>query len=316
MTVADWHANCARLTRDWPRSMTTLSTHDTKRSEDVRARLLVLAEIPDEWSAAVTRWRSITTTPAPDANTDYLFWQSLVGAHPISAERLKAYLAKATREAKRHTSWTDPDESYDQRLATYVDGVLADPALMADVDDWVRTHLAAPGADNSLAQKLLQLTMPGVPDVYQGQELPDFSLVDPDNRRPVDFDERRRRLVRLEQAPPTIEELDAVDRKLLVTTRTLQLRRERPEVFAGGYAPVVATGRAAEHVVAYSRAADVVVVATRLPAGLLRNGGWRDTSLDLPEGQWQDVLTDTRAVRELGQLLSALPVALLVRAEG
>ncbi|HET7311235.1 MAG TPA: malto-oligosyltrehalose synthase [Mycobacteriales bacterium] len=316
MTVDDWHANCERLARDWPRTMTTLSTHDTKRSEDVRARLLVLAEIPDEWTAAVSRWQAAGPAERPDANTCYVFWQSLVGAHPISADRLKAYLAKATREAKRHTSWTDPDESYDQRVATYVDSVLADEALLADVDRWIREHLAEPGASNSLSQKLLQLTMPGIPDVYQGEELTDFSLVDPDNRRPVDYDDRRRRLTQIANDQPAGAALDGDDVKLLVTSRTLQLRRDRPATFAGGYAPLTADGLAAGHVVAYRRGDDVVAVVTRLPVGLRRSGGWRGTTLQLPEGSWRDVLTGRPATHEVASLLADLPVALLVRAGG
>ena len=309
MSVGDWHANCARLASEWPRSMTTLSTHDTKRSEDVRARLLVLAEIPDEWAAAVDRWRAAARPEPPDANTEYLFWQSLVGALPISTERLQAYLSKATREAKRHTSWTDPDESYDQRVASYVAGVLGDDALMADVDEWVRTQLSEPGRSNSLTQKLLQLTMPGVPDVYQGQELPDFSLVDPDNRRPVDYDHRRDALAALDAG-------GTADEKLRVTAATLRLRRERPDSFAGSYSPVDVSGAASDHAVAYRRGDDVIVVATRLPTGLRRGGGWQDTVFALPDGQWRDVLSGRPASRELGAVLSELPVALLVRSEG
>jgi (1->4)-alpha-D-glucan 1-alpha-D-glucosylmutase len=310
MTVADWHAHCARLASEWPLAMTTLSTHDTKRSEDVRARLLVLAEIPDEWDAAVARWQTAAPSDAPDANTDYLFWQSLVGAHPITADRLKAYLAKATREAKQHTSWTDPDNSYDQRLASYVDSVLADEALMADVDDWVRTHVQAPGRCNSLAQKMLQLTMPGVPDVYQGQELPDFSLVDPDNRRPVDYDLRRDRLAALDAGD------SPSDDKLRVVAATLRLRRERQVTFAGSYLPVTAAGPAADHLVAYRRGDDVVVLATRLPVTLAREGGWPDTTVGLPDGDWRDVLTGRQASNDVVALLSDLPVALLVRTAG
>ncbi|HET6816114.1 MAG TPA: malto-oligosyltrehalose synthase [Mycobacteriales bacterium] len=309
-SVGDWHAHCRRLTQDWPRSMTTLSTHDTKRSEDVRARLLVLAEIPDEWSSAVARWRSTVRATAPDANTEYLFWQSLVGAHPISADRMKAYLAKATREAKRHTSWTDPDETYDATVATYVDTVLSDEALMADVDAWVRTHLLDPGSSNSLAQKLLQLTMPGVPDIYQGQELPDFSLVDPDNRRPVDYDKRRAALAGLDAGDPT-----AAD-KLRVVATTLRVRRERPTTFTGGYTPIGATGPTADHVIASMRGDDVIAVVTRLPVGLRRRGGWQDTTIQLPDGRWHDVLTGRPANSDVAAILSDLPVALLVRGDG
>jgi (1->4)-alpha-D-glucan 1-alpha-D-glucosylmutase len=230
---------------------------------------------------------------------------------------LKSYLAKATREAKRYTSWTDPDESYDERLATYVDNVLADNALMADMDDWVRTHLAAPGESNRLAQKLMQLTMPGVPDIYQGQELTDFSLVDPDNRRPVDYADRVRRLASLGAGGPAVDTADGDDLKLLVTTRTLHLRKSRPQAFQGGYSPVATAGNAADHVVAYRRGEDVVVVATRLPVGLERRGGWQGTTLDLPEGRWRDLLTEREVTGgDLASLLSRLPVALLVRDDG
>src|SRR3954447_3616093 len=310
LPVDEWHAHCARLANDWPRALTTLSTHDTKRSEDVRARLLVLAEMPDEWAAAVARWRAAVHPEPPDANTEYLFWQTLVGAQPIDTDRLHAYLVKATREGKQHTSWTHPDESYEQRLATYVRGLLGDGDLMTDVADWVATHLQAPGESNSLAQKLLQLTMPGVPDVYQGQELPDFSLVDPDNRRPVDYDLRRSRLAGLDAGEP------AAARKLRVVATTLRLARDRPDAFAAGYTALAVTGPAADHAVAYTRGGDVAVVATRLPAGLARGGGWRDTTVQLPDGGWRDALTDRAATPLLAETLSELPVALLVRTVG
>ena len=309
MPIADWHAHCLRLADDWPRAMTTLSTHDTKRSEDVRARLLVLAEIPDEWATAVEQWRAAVRTEPLDANTDYLFWQTLVGAQPISAERLTAYLTKATREAKRHTSWIDPDQDYEHRLATYVQDVLGDHGLMTAVDRWVATHLHAPGASNSLSQKLLQLTMPGIPDVYQGQELPDFSLVDPDNRRPVDYEARRDALADFD-ADKVSED------KLRIVATTLRLRRERPDALAGGYRPIGATGSAADHAVAYARGEDVIAVATRLPVGLHRRGSWQESALPLPAGAWHDVFTRRPAAAALRDLLSELPVALLVRREG
>jgi (1->4)-alpha-D-glucan 1-alpha-D-glucosylmutase len=291
-SVDDFHAFCAALASDWPATMTTLSTHDTKRSEDVRARLAVLAEIPDEWAAAVREW----STGEIDADTEYFCLQTLVGALPISADRLDAYLLKAVREAKRHTSWLDPDEDYERRLSAYVRGLLGDDRRMAAVGQWVDTHLSAAGRSNSLAQKLIQLTMPGVPDVYQGQELIDFSLVDPDNRRPVDYDKRRHGLGTLDEP------------KLLVTARALRLRRERPEAFAGGYRPL----DAGEHAVAFGRGDDVITVATRVPVGLRRKGG-HGRALALPPGRWRDVLTGDTADGDLDALLSALPVALLVK---
>jgi (1->4)-alpha-D-glucan 1-alpha-D-glucosylmutase len=297
-TVADFHTFCATLARDWPATMTTLSTHDTKRSEDVRARLAVLAEIPAEWAAAVREWSDRAASYGrPEAETEYVFWQTLIGTLPITADRLDDYLRKAVREAKRHTSWLDPDDDYERRLSTYVRAVLADDALMTAIAEWVETHLAPAAQTNTLAQKLIQLTMPGVPDVYQGQELPDFSVVDPDNRRPVDYDLRRSALATLD------------DPKLLVTARALQLRKDRPETFAGSYQPLATDS---EHVVAFVRGGDVVTVATRLPVGLRNNGGWRGTRLALPPGRWRDVLTDRVTDGDLTQLLSALPVALLI----
>ena len=306
-SVADWHEWCLRTARDWPATMTTLSTHDTKRSEDVRARLLALAEIPAEWEAAVTRWSA--RAGGVDPNTDYLFWQTLAGAWPITADRMHGYVEKATREAKERTSWTEPDEAFEQQLHAFVDAVYADDSLLADLAGWVEEHLLEPGRCNSLAQKLLQLTMPGVPDVYQGQELVELALVDPDNRRPVDYTMRQ----------GLLETLDAggdVNPKLLVTATSLRLRRERPQTFAGDYTPVDVTGAAADHVIAFCRGGDVVSVATRLPVTLARAGGWRDTAVQLPEGRWRDALTGRPVeATTVVEILRDLPVALLVRDE-
>jgi (1->4)-alpha-D-glucan 1-alpha-D-glucosylmutase len=316
-SVAQWLEHCTRLARNWPAAMTTLSTHDTKRSEDVRARILVLAEIPGEWATAVDRWRSRASRHGPpDANIDYLFWQTLVGAWPLTVDRMQAYLAKASREAKQHTSWTAPDERYDAALSHYVEHVFGDDALLLDVESWVEQHLRAAGEVNSLSQKLLQLTMPGVPDVYQGQELTDRSLVDPDNRRPVDYTERGAALDRFDRGDVT-----ATETKLRVTATVLRLRRARPTVFAGGYVPLDATGPAADHVIAYRRTApsgaEIMAVATRLPMGLSRCGGWGDTSLTATlEGDWRDLLTGRPGTIDLAELLTELPVALLVRDEG
>jgi (1->4)-alpha-D-glucan 1-alpha-D-glucosylmutase len=311
-SVDDWHAHCERLATDWPASMTTLTTHDTKRSEDVRARLLVLAEVPGEWRTAVERWRAMAARhEPPDAATDYLFWQTLVGATPISADRLQAYLEKATREAKLHTSWTDPDEAYDEGVRRYAAAVLSDGDITSDLERWVDDVVRRPGEVNALSQKLLQLTMPGVPDVYQGQELPAPSLVDPDNRRPVDYARRRAALAAGDAGGPD-------DPKLLVTARTLRLRRAAPDVFGGGYQPVRASGPAADHCVAYRLGAGgtgAVAVATRLPVGLAGRGGWGDTTIEVPDG-YVDALSGQPATGRLSDLLAALPVALLAPPRG
>ena len=284
----EFHRRAGQAAGEYPRSMTALSTHDTKRSEDVRARLAVLSELPGEFAAAVRRWSGRARLPEPTLNL--LAWQSLVGAWPITTERLGGYLEKASREAKIATSWTEPNAAFDAAVAAWPEAVLADAALAADVGEFV-ARVRDAGWSNSLGQKLVQLTMPGVPDLYQGSELWDLSLVDPDNRRPVDFGRRRELLARIDGGwLPGVDESGAA--KLLVVTRALRLRRDRPALF-GGYRALAAEGPAAGHAVAFARGGDrLVAVATRLPVGLQRDGGWRGTVLPLPGGAgWTDVLT-------------------------
>ncbi|MCF6506383.1 malto-oligosyltrehalose synthase [Blastococcus sp. MG754426] len=311
-TVTEFHAAQQRRQQVRPESMTTLSTHDTKRSEDVRARLAVLAELPTEWAQLVRGW--LTRHPLADRPLAHLVWQNLVGAWPLSRERAHAYAEKAAREAGTATTWTDPDEAFEAQLHALVDAAFDDPTTRSEIDAFV-TRITPLGWSNSLTQKLLQLTMPGVPDVYQGTELWDFSLVDPDNRRPVDYALRRRLLAQLDGGEvPAVDETGAA--KLLVVSRTLRARRDHPGWFAG-YEPVEVTGSAADHLVAYDRGG-VVAVGTRLPAALARTG-WGDTALQLPNGAWEDLLTGTRVVSDIAgiavdALLSRLPVALLVRA--
>ncbi len=307
--VDDFHALAAERESASPTAMTTLSTHDTKRSEDVRARLAVLAELPAEFATALTRWSSTHGIEEPALNL--LAWQSLVGAWPVSSDRMRAYLDKAAKEAKIRTSWTEHDEPFEQAVAAWPDRVLAD--LTDDVADFV-ARIKDPGWSNALGQKLVQLTAPGVPDVYQGSELWDLSLVDPDNRRPVDYQIRRGLLERIANGwLPPVDDTGAA--KLLVVHKALTLRRERPELF-GGYHPLTADGPAADHALAFART-DLVTVATRLPVGLAASGGWRDTVLALPPGVWTDVLTGARfdTVPRLAGLLARYPVALLVRAD-
>ena len=309
-SVAEFHTAQAARQASWPRGMTTLSTHDTKRSEDVRARLAVLSELPDEWAAAVRRWRN--AAPVADGAIAHLLWQTVAATWPISAERLHSALRKSAREARTVTSWNDPDEEFEAALGAAVDVALADP----DVTGFAE-RITPYGWVNALGQKLVQLTMPGIPDTYQGTELWDNSLVDPDNRRPVDFDTRRKLLARLNGGwLPEVDAEGAV--KLLVVSRALRLRRDRPELF-DSYEPVYAEGPAAAHAVAFDRGG-AVTVATRLPVGLERRGGWGETVLTLPDGDWRDELTG--AVHSAGadgpiglvDVLSRYPVALLTRA--
>ncbi|ABS04538.1 malto-oligosyltrehalose synthase [Kineococcus radiotolerans SRS30216 = ATCC BAA-149] len=320
----EFHSFAAKLSREWPATMTTLSTHDTKRSEDVRARLSTLSEFTDEWAAAVASWRDLATghrAAELDARTELLIWQTLVGtwgrSGPIAPERLLAYLQKATREAKDHTTWTAPDEAYEAAVERFATGVLGDEAVLAAVGEFV--ELIAPAARTAvLGQKFVQLTMPGVPDVYQGTEVVDLSLVDPDNRRPVDYDDRARRLTALDAGSGPA---DLDDEKLLVVSRTLRARRDHPEAFTGpaaAYSPVPSTNGNA---VAFARGPvddpRVVAVATRLPVSLERLGGWGEHTLTLPEGTWRNAFTGAElpgGATRIAEVLAELPVALLLRA--
>ncbi|MFD9302276.1 malto-oligosyltrehalose synthase [Streptomyces sp. NPDC060048] len=282
----EFHAYCAHLDRDWPASGTVLSTHDTKRSADVRARIAVLSQAPelaDEEGAAA----------GPDPQLAWVARQSAfgLGSVPDRTERLTGALLKAVREAALHTSWTERDERYEAGVAGYVPDLREDPP-----------EVAAAARDNVLAMTALHLTMPGVPEVYQGCESEYRALVDPDNRRPAEPDAR--------PEPGTL-----AARKLALTSALLRLRRDRPELFTG-YAPLPARGPAAEHCVAYARSADLVVVVTRLSLRLAAAGGWRATTLPLPPGHWTSL--DTTGPSFTGEvplagLLAAAPVAVLVR---
>jgi (1->4)-alpha-D-glucan 1-alpha-D-glucosylmutase len=305
--VAEFHAGALAREAGWPAGMTTLSTHDTKRSEDVRARVAVLAELAPEFATAVGRWSARRGLGEP--TLELLAWQTLVGAWPISPERLAAYLDKAAKEAKVRTSWVDHDEPFEASVRSWPADVLSDPELRADVEEFVE-RVRLPGWSNALGQKLLQLAGPGVPDVYQGTELFDLSLVDPDNRRPVDYAARAELLDRLEAGwLPDVDDSGAA--KLHLVRTVLRLRRERPDLFTG-YRPLTADGPASEHVVAFARTG-VIAVATRLPVALARTG-WQDTILALPPGTWTDRLTDRPVpeVAPVAELLDRYPVALLV----
>jgi (1->4)-alpha-D-glucan 1-alpha-D-glucosylmutase len=309
LSVADFHAAQALRQRHLPKSMTTLSTHDTKRSEDVRARLAVLSEIPGEWAATVRRW--MAAAPIPDGAQAHLLWQTVAGAWPLDRDRLHGVIEKSMREARTSTSWETPSESFEASMHAAIDQVYDAPSLRADVDGFV-SRITPDGWTNSLTANLLQITMPGVPDVYQGCELWDNSLVDPDNRRPVDFTARADLLARLDAGwQPTVDATGAA--KLLVVSRALRARRDRAAAFVS-YTPVLADGAAADHAVAFDRG-DAVSVGTRLPVGLRAGGGWRDTVLPLPPGPWIDALTgvETAGRAPLADLLSRYPVALLLR---
>lgn len=306
LPVRQFHASAAAYAET---SMTTLSTHDTKRSEDVRARLAVLAEIPARWAAAVREFSTIA--PLSDGAIAHLLWQTVVGAWPIERERLHGYAEKAAREARTATSWDHPDADFERAMHQVIDRTYDDDRLRGRVEDFVEV-ISAAGRSNSLSAKLIQLTMPGVPDVYQGTECFDNSLVDPDNRRWVDFDYRRGVLAALDvgDLPP----VDASGRaKLLVTSRALRARRDRADLFSS-YTPVTAEGAAASHALAFDRGG-AITVATRLPLTLDLAGGWRATRIPLPAGDFTDAITGRfwSGTVDVADLLDRYPVALLLR---
>ncbi len=309
VTLDAFHEAEQRRQSDAPRGMTTLSTHDTKRGEDVRARLAVLSELPDEWAALVRHL--MAEQPLPDPAFAYLLWQTFAGAGLIERERMHAYAEKAMREAATSTTWTDPNEAFESAVHVAVDAAYDNAGLRDPLAAFIE-QITPFGRTNSLGQKLVQLTIPGVPDVYQGCELWEDSLVDPDNRRPVDIDARRTLLAQLDAAgdPPAIEASGAA--KLWITSRALRLRRDEPGRFSR-YATVPVSGPAAAHAVAFDRGG-ALTVATRLPVALERAGGWRDTTLGVGTAS-SDVLTGRRFAGEvaLAELLATYPVALLTR---
>jgi (1->4)-alpha-D-glucan 1-alpha-D-glucosylmutase len=312
----EFHHRMIRRQQELPLSMTTMSTHDTKRSEDARARISVIAELPQEWTATLNTLRELA--PVPDGPYENLLWQAVVGAWPASRERLQGYAEKAAREAGNSTTWTSPDEDFESSVKAAVDAVFDDGRVTKVVEDFV-AKIDSYAASNSVSAKLVQLTMPGVPDVYQGSEFWERSLTDPDNRRPVDFAVRQQELAKLDAG--TLPETGTETSKLLVTSRALRLRRDRPELFQG-YSPVAASGAAADHLLAFHRGAEgttgALTLATRLPAGLAAGGGWRDTAVDLPV-QMRDELTGSGygpGTVSVADVLGTYPVALLVPVDG
>jgi (1->4)-alpha-D-glucan 1-alpha-D-glucosylmutase len=288
--------------------MTTLSTHDTKRGEDVRARIGVLSQVPSLWAEFVARWE--TTTPSPDPATGLFLWQNIFGVWPPAGEvtgelrdRLHAYAEKAIREAAWKTSWNDPVAEFEDSIHQWLDAILDGP-VARELTTLV-ARLQSHAENDALGQKLLALTSPGIPDIYQGTELWDDSLVDPDNRRAVDYTTRREALKSLRHP------------KIRVVKAALRLRRARPDTFAcGGYRPVLAAGAGADHVVAFRRGDDVLVAVTRWTVRLEQTG-WRDTAVTLPDGAWTSALTGApvRGTIPAAELFAELPVALLERAD-
>jgi (1->4)-alpha-D-glucan 1-alpha-D-glucosylmutase len=359
--VRDLHAANAARQKRWPRSLLCTSTHDTKRSADVRARLDVLSEMPDEWIRAVRGWRRLLSRRrvrtrrgmAPDAATEWLLFQSLLGIWPMEAnassgvrDRIVEYMRKATREAKVRTSWTSPDETFERALESYIDAALENERFTSEMAAFA-SRVAPAGHCNALARLLVHLTAPGTPDIYQGDEMWNFTLVDPDNRRAVDFEARRAALDRIDAsvaaadaATGCSEMLASVDDgriKLYVTWCALRERRLHPAVFLRGtYLPLQGRGVKRGHAFAFMRrsgAESIVTAVTRLPVSL---GGpahiptglaWGDSEIIFPHGdvphRWRCALTDLTVETQRGnggsallarEVFRTLPVALLIAA--
>ncbi|MFJ8629419.1 malto-oligosyltrehalose synthase [Streptomyces sp. NPDC093568] len=296
----DFHAYCARLQRDWPLTGTVASTHDTKRSADVRAALAVLTECPERWADVLTEV-TLDGEGVPDAQLAWAAWQTVFGLGEGDVERVQGALLKHVREAGLFTSWTEQEPPYEEAVAAFVAaGPCGAPGeRVAAFRDRLEPHIRA----NTLGMALAQLTMPGVPDVYQGTEGEYRALVDPDNRRVAEF--------------PHPDPGD----KGAVTAAALRLRRRRPEVFgdSASYTPLAAEGAAAAHCVAFARSGEVVTAVTRLSLRLARSGGWGETLLPLPPGRWADVLAPEREFSghaRVEELFARLPVALLERVGG
>ncbi len=328
VSPSEFHEEMSERAARYPRAMLCTSTHDTKRSEDVRCRIAAISEVPSEWAEAVWSWSTMADRYRndrwPDRVTEYLIYQTLVGAWPISEDRMVAYLQKAMREAKRYTAWTNQDESYESAVYSFVRGVMDDEEIMSAIERFVDIVRPA-GYINSLAMLAIKMIAPGVPDVYQGCELWDFSLVDPDNRRPVDYERRRALLSELNSLAPE----DMLSRmadglpKLAVTRACLELRRRRHDVFAAarghapaGYQELSVSGEGRDHLVAFGRDAQVLCIAPRLPlsSGLRYPG----TVVSLPAGRFHDIVTGAEyRVADGGEevsadeLLGRFPVAVL-----
>jgi (1->4)-alpha-D-glucan 1-alpha-D-glucosylmutase len=361
-SVQDFHRQCINRAQRWPGAMLASSTHDTKRSEDVRARISAISELPREWRAAVNRWARMNRrhkvrlhgSLAPDRNDEYHLYQTLIGVWPFGMtdpdsdfiERITTYMVKAVREGQRHSSWISPGEEYESALTGFIEGILRPDRRNRFLEDFpeVAVRFARIGAFTSLSQQLLKLTAPGVPDIYQGTELWDFSLVDPDNRRAVDFSHRRTLLAELDQSAPgkelaseLIDDLESGAIKLFLTSRALAFRAANQDLFArGDYVPLDVTGPLEDHVVAFRRCwtdSECIVVVPRLVSGLLSEPHavptgelWRGSALCLShlsaETPYDHVFTGERHVAghgdcaaglDLADVLAHFPVALLER---
>lgn len=320
VSVIEFHRWCENVAKKWPLTMLATSTHDTKRSEDVRARLNLLSEIPDRWFDTVKKWmgmnRKYKVGSILDANTEYLFYQTLVGTWPISLQRVTSYMEKAVREAKVHSSWARQNNKFEEDLKLFISRIFDDTEFVASFEEFVRP-LIIPGRFNSLSQLTLKLTVPGLPDIYQGNEIWDNSLVDPDNRRPVDFRQMQLLLRKVENCDfrDILQTYEEGLPKLFVIKKLLELRRKFPVLNEpDSYRPVEILGSCSDNVVAFERGRKILVV---VPLQHFEpKNQWDNTRVILGEGEWQNVFTGAichDGTHKIKALLHEFPVAVLVK---
>jgi (1->4)-alpha-D-glucan 1-alpha-D-glucosylmutase len=313
-----FHEYCLYLNDHWPRNQLATSTHDTKRSEDVRTRISLLSEIADRWAEALHQWSRMNegawNNRTQDRHAEYLLYQTLVGAWPIDASRCWQYMLKASREAKMRTSWQEPNVGYEENIKGFVERVLQNEEFVRSLAEFVEP-LVQPGRINSLAQTLIKLVVPGTPDFYQGTELWDLSLVDPDNRRPVDYPQRVALLDRCRSmnATEVLADWDSGLPKLWVIDRLLTLRAASPQEFSedSRYQPLVAQGAHLGNLLAFRRGENLIAVVPRLTLSFASK--WEDTRLLLPSGIWQNIFTleELSVSATASELFGKFPVALL-----
>jgi len=318
----NFHKKQAFRGKKYPSSMLSTSTHDTKRSEGVRARLAVISEIPEIWKDFVIKCSHNNTrykkNNVPENNMEYLLYQTVVGAWPISNDRLSAYVVKAAREAKVYTSWIRQEKEYEENLSHFIDSVMQDEAFLKYVDDFV-SPIIYYGRINSLAMVLFKLTSPGVPDIYQGTELWDLSLVDPDNRRQIDYETRMNLLNEITEmnVKKIMERMDDGLPKLWLIHKTLSFRKQYPELFSlKQYQGISADGEKSRHIEGFLRGDDIVVVVPRLLKSM--GNSWENTNIKIPEGKWLNILDEKEyngPAIKAEDLFGIFPVSLLVRSE-
>ena len=345
ISVAAFHSIQASRAAHWPHSMIATATHDTKRGEDMRMRLHVLSEIPHEWGAMLQRWARLNRSRrkeldrkiVPSGNDEYFIYQTLLGSWPVElmetpldksvlehyCKRVCEYMLKAMREAKFYTSWGNPDESYENGVLEFIRLILSDEKSSLFLEDFTRAarKIAKGGMINSISQAVLKLTLPGVPDMYQGTERWDLSLVDPDNRRPVDYPLRELQIQSQHPLPSTLEHWQDAEVKQLLITKLLAHRSIQPDIYAyGDYKPIAIKGKHASRVIAFSRTFQAKTIIVVIPVRVFSLSAdeypvgdvWENTGIELPGMNYRNMLTqELHADGMISSLFARFPAAVL-----